>query len=134
VQVYWLPCIRAAVALSRNTTVKNAEQAIQTLAASAPYELGNPYVLYLRGQAYLATGNASASATEFQKIMNHLGGFSPFPFVSSLAQLGLARAYALGRDTIKSRTAYQDFFAIWKDADPEIPILKQAKAEYSKLI
>jgi Tfp pilus assembly protein PilF len=85
----------------------------------------------LRGLAYLRLSNGGAAATEFQKILDHRG--NPLEPRQALSHLGLARAYALSGDTTKSRTAYQDFFSIWKDADPDIPILKQAKAEYAKL-
>ena len=110
------------------------------LEAAAPYELGEPpqfqlgtlYPACIRGQAYLAAHNGTAAATEFQKFLDHRGIVLNFP-LGALAHLGLARAYALSGDTAKSRTAYQDFFALWKDADPDIPILKEAKEEYAKL-
>jgi eukaryotic-like serine/threonine-protein kinase len=75
---------------------------------------------------------AKEAAAEFQKILENRG-VAPLSVLHVLARPGLARAYALQGDTAKSRTAYQDFFALWKDADPDIPILKQAKAEYAKL-
>jgi eukaryotic-like serine/threonine-protein kinase len=110
------------------------------LEAAAPYELGEPpqfqlgtlYPAYIRGQAYLAAHNGTAAAAEFQKFLDHRGLLVNF-CLGALAHLGLARAYALQGDTTKSRTKYQDFFALWKDADPDIPILKEAKAEYAKL-
>jgi eukaryotic-like serine/threonine-protein kinase len=131
VQNYWLPTIRAAIELNRG----NAAKAIEVLQAAAPYELGiigfmTP--VYLRGQALLRAHQGAAAAVEFQKILDHRGIVTNFPF-GSLAHLGLARADALAGDTAKAKTAYQDFFAIWKDADPDIPILKEAKAEYAKL-
>ena len=76
--------------------------------------------------------NGTAAATEFQKFLDHRGIVLNFP-LGALAHLDLARAYALSGDTAKSRTAYQDFLTLWKDADPDIPVLKQAKAEYAKL-
>jgi len=92
---------------------------------------------YLRGQAYLQLGDGKAAANEFQKLISHAGLVGNFPW-GALARLGLARAYALdaaadpaARD--KARTAYQNFLTLWKDADPDIPIYKQAKAEYAKL-
>jgi len=90
------------------------------------------YPGYVRGQAYLQSHQAGAAASEFQKILDHRGltGGSP---LEALAHLGLARARAMSGDASAARTAYQDFFAMWKDADPDIPILKQAKAEYAKL-
>jgi predicted Zn-dependent protease len=85
-----------------------------------------------RGQAYLQMRKGGDAAAEFQNIIEHRGVVLNFP-TAALARLGLARAYALQGDTIKGRDAYQDFLALWKDADPDIPILKQAKAEYAKL-
>jgi eukaryotic-like serine/threonine-protein kinase len=135
VQFTYLPMIHAAAALN-----KDPDSAIKALAPAAPYELGataqnisfSTYPVYLRGQAYLAAKQGSSAATEFQKILDHPGVFGNEP-IGSLAHLGLARAYALSGDAAKARTAYQDFFALWKDADPDEPILKQAKAEYAKL-
>ena len=110
------------------------------LEAAAPYELGKPsqfqlgtlYPAYIRGQAQLLAHNGSAAAIEFQRFLDHRGIVINFP-LGTLAHLGLARAYVLSGDTAKARTKYQDFFALWKDADPDIPILKEAKAEYAKL-
>ena len=101
-------------------------------------ELGQPTNLrislcpaYVRGEAYLMLHDGSRAATEFQKFINHRGLVVNFPW-GALARLGLARSYALQGDTAKVHTAYQDFLTIWKDADPDIPILKQAKTEYAK--
>jgi tetratricopeptide (TPR) repeat protein len=139
-QNYWLPTVRAAIALQRHDSAK----AIAILRASAPYELADPppfsvgtmYPAYLLGQAYLSSGNGSGNgelaAAEFQKILDHPGVIVNFP-LSALSHLGLGRARALSGDAAGARTAYQDFFALWKDADSDIPILKQAKAEYAKL-
>ena len=136
-KVYWLPTIRAAMELNAN----NPTQALVSLEAAAPYELGKPpqfqqlgtlYPAYIRGQAQLVAHNGTAAAAEFQKFLDHRGIVFNFP-LGALAHLGLARAYALSGDTTKAKTAYQDFFALWKDADPDIPILKEAKAEYAKL-
>jgi hypothetical protein len=80
----------------------------------------------------LRAANGAAAAEEFQKIIDHRGIVLNLP-LGALAHVGLARAYALAGDTAKSKAAYQDFFALWKDADPDIPILKEAKAEYAKL-
>ena len=137
VQHYWLPTIRAALELQR----KNAARAIELLQAASAYELGTAvpgfvtslWPVYVRGQAYLVLGDGEAAVTEFQKFIYHRGLVANFP-LGALARLGLARAYALQGDTAKARTAYQDFLALWKDADPDIPILKQAKAEYAKLL
>jgi eukaryotic-like serine/threonine-protein kinase len=135
-RLYWLPVLKAAIELNAG----HSAQALMLLEAAAPYELGEPapfqlgtiYPAYLRGQAYLSAHNAAAAATEFQKLVDHRGIVVNFP-LGALAHVGLARAYALSADTAKSRTAYQDFFTLWKDADPDIPILKQAKTEYTKL-
>jgi eukaryotic-like serine/threonine-protein kinase len=135
-KVYWLPTIKAAVELDANNTA----QSLVFLEAAAPYELGGPpqfqlgtlYPAYIRGQAYLAAHNGTAAAAEFQKFLDHRGIVINFP-LGALAHLGLARAYALSGDTAKAKTAYNDFLTLWKDADPDIPILKQAKAEYAKL-
>ena len=135
-KVYWLPTIKAAMELNAN----NPTQALVFLEAAAPYELGKPpqfqvgtlYPAYIRGQAQLMAHNGTAAAAEFQKFLDHRGIVINFP-LGALAHLGLARAYALSGDTAKAKTAYQDFFALWKDADPDIPILKEAKAEYGKL-
>lgn len=137
VQFNYLPCIRAAVALDRRATAESGGKAVEALAPAAPHELGAvslivAYPVYLRGQAYLAARQGSAAVTEFQKILDHPGVIVNQP-VGSLAHLGLARAYALSGDIANSRIAYQDFFGIWKDADPDVPILRQAKAEYARL-
>ena len=133
-QRYWLPAIRASIELARN----NPSAALEA-SNGASYELGDVPVdglqmcaVYLRGQAYLATHQGKEAAAEFQKFLDHRSIVLNSP-LGALAHLGLARAYALQNDTAKARTAYQDFFALWKDADPDIPILKQAKAEYAKL-
>ena len=95
-------------------------------------QLGTMYPAYIRGQAQLIAHNGSAAAAEFQKFIDHRGITINFP-LGALARLGLARAYALSGNTAKSRAAYQDFLTLWKDADPDIPILKDAKAEYAHL-
>jgi len=102
----------------------------------APYDLARPLVAlyppYTRGQGYLLLPRGGEAAAEFQKIVGHRGIVLNEP-IGALAHLGLARGYALQHDTAKARASYQDFLTIWKDADPDIPILKQAKAEYAKL-
>jgi serine/threonine protein kinase/tetratricopeptide (TPR) repeat protein len=147
VQSLWLPAIRAQVALGR----KNPAEAIESLQAAVPIELGQIafvnnlsclYHTYIRGEAYLAAGQGKPAAAEFQKILDH-SGIVWNCWTGALAHLGLARAHALdskssqGADADAARTraltAYKDFFTLWKDADPDIPILKQAKAEYAKL-
>jgi Flp pilus assembly protein TadD len=133
-QRYWLPSIRAAVELERN----NVNQAVASLQATSSYELGVPtldvslYPVYLRGQSYLLLREAGAAATEFQKFLDHRGIVLNFP-LGALARLGLARAYALQGETAKAHAAYEEFLTLWKDADSDIPILQQAKAEYAKL-
>jgi len=118
--------------------IRDRAQAIEVLSPALRYELGsvnpgfNLIPAYLRGLAYLELKQGSSAAAEFQKINDHPGVVGN-SVVTVLAHLGLARAYALGGDTAKSRTAYQDFFALWKDADSDIPILQQAKSEYAKL-
>ncbi len=107
-----------------------------------PYELGAStnapfgwtamYPVFVRGEAYLAARQGTEAAAEFQKILDHSGIVLNQPIVP-LARLGLARAYVLQGDTVKAKAAYQDFLTLWKDADPDIPVLQQAKAEYTKL-
>jgi tetratricopeptide (TPR) repeat protein/predicted Ser/Thr protein kinase len=140
VQRYWLPTIGAAVSLQRT----NPGRAIEQLQVSSPIELGQPTNLtvsfcpvYLRGEAYLMLHDGKAAATEFQKFIDHQGAVGNFPW-GALARLGLARAYGLNaangaaaRD--KARAAYQDFLTLWKDADSDVPLFRQAKAEYGKL-
>jgi eukaryotic-like serine/threonine-protein kinase len=136
VKFNFLPTIRAAIALHSG----NGKQSIDALSVTAPYELGQTnssftfalYPVYLRGEAYLAAKQGGEASNEFQKILDHAGLVGNEP-LASLAHLGLGRAYALTGDSAKSKTAYQDFFAFWKDADPDVPILKQAKAESAKL-
>jgi len=125
-----VPIIRASVELERG----NATAAIELLKSAKPYEYGEGFLsFYIRGNAHLRTGAGREAAAEFQKILDHRGVSWFWPVVYPLAQLGLARAHALAGDLAQSRKAYQDFFALWKDADPDIPILQQAKAEYAKL-
>jgi hypothetical protein len=95
-------------------------------------QVGTMYPVYLRGMAQLALRNGAASVVEFQKFLDHRGIVLNFP-LGALAHLQLGRAYAMSGDTAKAKAAYQDFLTLWKDADPDIPILKQAKAEYTKL-
>jgi serine/threonine protein kinase/tetratricopeptide (TPR) repeat protein len=179
--IYWLPTIRAWIALRHDaapsssppaSAPKGGAAAIELLEPVTPYELGLPTLYWVlnvtmcpvdaRGEAYLAMGRGAEAAVEFQKIIDHPGLVGTFP-IGALARLGLGRAYALqagvdiagetksgsrssagtaggnARHTplpgalAKARSAYQDFFALWSDADPDIPILKQAKAEYARL-
>ena len=135
---YWLPAIDASIELGRN----NPAKAIERLKIAARYELGTPapqfevggplYPAYIRGEAYLALHQDVEAAAEFQKFLDHRGVALNSP-LAALARLQLGRAYALAGDTTKARHAYLDFLELWKDADPETPILKQAKVEYAKL-
>jgi eukaryotic-like serine/threonine-protein kinase len=130
-QLSYLPMIHAAASLRSSNTGK----AIEMLAAAAPYELGvgfSLYPVYLRGEAYLAAKQGSAAAVEFQKILDHPGVVAN-EIIGALAHLQLGRAWALSGDTSMARNAYQNFFTLWKDADPDIPILQQAKTEYARL-
>ena len=102
------------------------------LQSATPYERRYPITIYVRGRAYLKLKKGKEAAAEFQKIADAQGAFPTWP-EHALAGLDLARSYALQGDTVKAGSAYQDFLALWKDADPDIPILKQAKAEYAKL-
>jgi hypothetical protein len=149
-QSLWLPAIQAQLAL--NGDRKNPAASIKSLqAAASPIELGQIifvanisclYPTYVRGEAYLAAGQGSAAATEFRKILDH-SGIVWNCWTGALAHLGVARANALqsrtsqGADADLARTralaAYKDFLTFWKDADPDIPILKEVKAEYAKL-
>jgi serine/threonine protein kinase/predicted Zn-dependent protease len=137
IQSVWLPTIRAQLELSHG----NGGKAVDLLQTAATYELGEGIgslnfvcilPAYIRGEAYLATKQGSAAASEFNKFVEHRGLVSNC-WTGALAHLGLARAYALAGDIPKARTNYQDFLALWKDADADVPILKQAKAEYAKL-
>jgi serine/threonine protein kinase/Flp pilus assembly protein TadD len=133
----YIPAIQAQLALIRHNPLK----AIEILELAGSYELGSYgqsafspalYPVYVRGQAYLALHDGAKAAVEFEKILDHRG-IALNELIGALAHLQLGRAYALESDTAKARAAYNDFLTLWKDADPDIPILKQAKAEYAKL-
>jgi eukaryotic-like serine/threonine-protein kinase len=132
VQFNYLPTIRAAIALREKSPAK----AITDLQLASPYELGSNsltlYPVYMRGQAYLAGRQGSAAAAEFQKILDH-PGIAYNEIIVPLAHLGVGRARALSDDKLAARKAYQDFFSLWQRADPTLPILQQAKAEYARL-
>jgi tetratricopeptide (TPR) repeat protein len=125
-----VPTIQALIAFSRNDPSKT----IELLQAAAPYELGmgGLYPAYLRGEAYLAVHQGSEATVEFQKILDHRGLIGN-SLIGALAHLQIGRAYAIQGETAKAKAAYQDFLTLWKDADPDIPILIEAKAEYAKL-
>jgi eukaryotic-like serine/threonine-protein kinase len=136
VQRYWVPTIRAAIALRRS----DPNHAIKLLKLTAPIELGaqgNLQPVYLRAENYLMLRDGDAAAREFQKFIDNRGLVMNFPW-AALARLGLARAYALDATTDlasrdKARAAYQNFLVLWKDADPDVPVLQQAKEEYARL-
>jgi len=137
VQFNYLPTLRAKLALSRG----NASQALEKLKATASFELGKPsatnawiamYPVYVRGEAYMAAHQGTEAAAEFKKIISHRGIVLNEP-IGALAHLQIGRAYALQGNTPQARAAYQDFLTLWNSADPDIPILQQAKAEYAKL-
>ena len=126
-----IPIVRALI----ESAGKTPEKGIEILQATTPFELGTAQGLlpvYIRGQVYLRAKRGAEAAGEFQKIVDHRGIVPTF-VEHSLAKLGLGRAYRITGDAAKARAAYQDFFALWKDADPDLPILKEAKAEYAKL-
>jgi hypothetical protein len=146
-QSLWLPAIEAQLALNR----KNPTEAINDLRAASPIELGQItfvanisclYPTYIRGEGYLAAGQGKEAAAEFPKILDH-SGIVWNCWTGALSRLGVARANALqartsqGADAdaarVRALAAYKDFLTLWKDADPDIPILKEAKAEYAKL-
>ena len=131
----YLPVIRARIALNQG----NPTKAIELLQTAGPYELGASrllfgalYPIYMRGEALLAAHQGAEAAIEFQKILDHRGVVGSDP-IGALAHLQLARAFVLAGDKAKARSAYDDFFALWKDADPGVPILKRAHAEYRAL-
>jgi eukaryotic-like serine/threonine-protein kinase len=135
---YWLPVVRAYGELHG----KKPDEALKYLEEAAAYELGFPepqfseggtlYPVYVRGQANLALSRGNEAAAEFERFIEHRTIVANFP-LGALARLGRGRAFAVAGDTKKARMAYQDFFALWKDADPDTPILIEAKAEYAKL-
>jgi tetratricopeptide (TPR) repeat protein len=138
VQFNYLPTVRAKLALNKG----NVAEAIESLRAAAPYELGVSthapmdwppmFPVFVRGEAYLAARQGNEAAAEYQKILDHPGIVLNQP-IRALAHLGLGRAFVLQGDTAKAKAAYRDFLTLWKDADPDVPVLLQAKAEYMKL-
>jgi hypothetical protein len=135
----YLPTLSALLALNHREPAK----AVELLQTASAYELGTVilassmrlgplYPAYVRGGAYLASRQGREAVVEFQKVLDHRGIVISDP-IGVLAHLQIGRAYALSGDTSKAKHAYEDFLTLWKDADPDIPILKQAKAEYSKL-
>ena len=140
VKLNYLPTLRALFALNRG----DARNAIESLQIAVPYDFivpavdftaffGGLYPVYVRGEAYLAAHQGTEAAAEFQKILDHRGIVAGDP-IGALAHLQLGRAFALSGDTTKAKAAYQDFLTFWKDADSDIPILIQAKAEFARLL
>ena len=135
---YWLPAIYASIEIKHS----NPAKAIDILQAAQPYELGTPlpqfevggslYPVYLRGLAYLSLQKGAEAAAEFRKFLDHRGVAVNCP-LAALARLQLGRAYVLSGDSIKARSSYQEFFALWKDAESDIPVLKEAKTEYQQI-
>jgi eukaryotic-like serine/threonine-protein kinase len=145
VQLLWLPAIQAQLALNRKNSTPASLQAASTIElGSIPFvaNISCLYPTYIRGEVYLAAGQGKEAAIEFQKILDH-SGIVWNCWTGALAHLGVARANALqakttqgadaDADRVRALAAYKDFLTLWKDADPDIPILKQAKAEYAKL-
>jgi DNA-binding winged helix-turn-helix (wHTH) protein/tetratricopeptide (TPR) repeat protein len=135
VRFSYLPVLRARIALNQGDSAR----AIEMLQTATPYEMGASrglfgalYPIYVRGEAHLAAHRGPEAATEFQRILDHRGIVGSDP-IGALARLQLGRALVLSGDTIKATSAYQDFLTLWKDADPNIPILSQARSEYAKL-
>jgi hypothetical protein len=135
----YLPTLRALFALNQGEPSK----ALEELQVAVPYELGWPganfvgfigalYPIYVRGDTYLVEGKGAEAALEFQRILDHRGVVVSDP-IGALAHLQQGRAFVLSGDTDEAKIAYEDFFKLWKDADPDIPLLKRARGEYSKL-
>ena len=123
-----VPLTRAAIEISRD----NPARAIEILEQASSIELGDLSIVYTRGRAYLLLHRGREAAEEFQKIVDHPGLTTINP-LGALAHVGLARACVLQGDTVKARAEYEYFLNLWKDADPDIPIYQQARAEYAKL-
>ena len=139
VKFSYLPVLRGMLALNRHQPAT----AIDLLESAAPYELGTPrsnlqgffgalYPVYVRGEAFLAAGQGAEAVAEFQKILDHRG-IVISDVIDALTHLQIGRAYAKVGDTTKAESAYRDFLTLWKDADADIPILRQAQTEYARL-
>ncbi len=126
-----IPVVHAFIEMNR----KAPDKAIEALEPAKTFELSisqSLFPIYVRGLAYLQAKRGPEAAAEFQRIVDHRG-IAPTAPEHSLAKLGLGRAYVIAGDTAKAKAAYQDFLALWKDADPDVPLLKEAKAEYAQL-
>jgi len=135
VQEYWLPTIRAELAIREGKSWRavDALKVAESIEVAAPsFSVAALDPAYARGEAYLAAGDGQSALAQFQKITGQPGLMLNSP-LGPLARLGVARAYSRANNPAKARDAYRDFFQLWKDADPDIPILKQAQAEYAKL-
>jgi Tfp pilus assembly protein PilF len=139
VQFEYLPTLHALSALAQRAPA----DAVERLQRAVPYDLAMPgtaflakfgglYPAYVRGEAYLAAGRGNEAAAEFQKVLHHRGIVLADP-ISALAHLQLGRAYVVSGDPVRAKSAYQDFLTLWKDADADLPVLKQAQAEVAKL-
>jgi tetratricopeptide (TPR) repeat protein len=136
VQKYWTPVLKAMAALRQD----NGREALSLLSGVEPLDSAAPdefssstlYPVYVRGQAYLKVGDGRKAAAEFQKMLDHPGVVVNFP-LAALARLGRARAYTQSAKAAEAVDAYRDFLQLWKGADPDIPIMKQAETEYSQL-
>jgi tetratricopeptide (TPR) repeat protein len=128
VQALYLPYVQATVALNSG----DARKAIEFLKSAVPYDKATTGAIYVRGMAFLKAGQASEAAAEFQRIQA-LYMYAPTDILMPFARLGLARTYVVQGDTAKAKTAYQDLLAYWNDADSDLPVVKEVKAEYAKL-
>jgi predicted Zn-dependent protease len=124
-----VPSIRAAIALKAN----QPQAAVDALQSAIPFETGQFAPAYLRGLAYLQLKSPNEAIAEFQKMIAHRNAYWMFSSMSPAMYVGLARAYALAGNAAQARKAYDDFFTLWKDADPDIPFLRQVKKEYAGL-
>ncbi|HEX7423280.1 MAG TPA: protein kinase [Terriglobales bacterium] len=128
IQAVYVPVKQATVALNTG----DAKKALELMKPALQYDKATTISLYVRGLAYLKAGDGASAAGEFQKVLA-LSNYAPTDLLITFARLGMARAYALQGDTAKAKSAYQDILAFWKDADPDLPTVKQVKAEYAKL-
>ena len=128
IHAIYVPVKQATVALNTG----DAKKALELMKPASAYDKGTTISLYIRGMAYLKAADGASAAGEFQKVLA-LYNYVPTDLLIPFARLGLARAYALQGDAAKAKSAYQDVLGFWKDADPELPTVKQVKAEYTKL-
>jgi serine/threonine protein kinase/tetratricopeptide (TPR) repeat protein len=128
IQAVYVPVKQATVGLNTG----DAKKALELMKPALQYDKATTISLYVRGLAYLKAGDGASAAGEFQKVLA-LSNYAPTDLLITFARLGMARAYALQGDTAKAKSAYQDILAFWKDADPDLPTVKQVKAEYAKL-